>query len=382
LTKKEIFLYTFPVSHEGIIILHEAVVKHGKRAFFSLLEVFMHMADALLSPAVGGTMLAVSAATIGLSVKKIGGERMDDQKIPLMGVMGAFVFAGQMINFTIPGTGSSGHICGGILLAALLGPAAAIITLAAVLLIQCLLFADGGLLAYGCNVFNMGVTSAIIAYTFIYKPITAKALNNKTITLGSILAAVIGLQIGAFGVVLETMFSGVTELPFGTFVLLMQPIHLAIGFVEGLITAAVLCFVHAARPSLLDAAGAQSSGEDKFSAKKILLVLGALALVVAGGLSLFASANPDGLEWSINKVTGSPELERESPAIKAAGSIVEKTALLPDYAFPEGDAPANEAAGTAFSGIVGSIITMLLAGALGFLIYAVRKRSREKTGRA
>jgi cobalt/nickel transport system permease protein len=341
----------------------------------------MHMADALLSPAVGGTMLAVSAATIGLSVKKIGGDRLDDQKIPLMGVMGAFVFAGQMINFTIPGTGSSGHIVGGILLAALLGPAPALITLAAVLLIQCLLFADGGLLAYGCNVFNMGVTSAIIAYTFIYKPITAKALNKKTIALGSILGAVIGLQIGAFCVVLETMFSGVTELPFGTFIALMQPIHLAIGLGEGLVTAAVLSFVHSVRPSLLESAAARAPREERFSAKKMLIAMGALTVVVGGILSLFASAYPDGLEWSISKVTGSPELERESPAIKAAGSIVEKTALLPDYAFPEGDEPSNEAAGTAFSGIVGSIITMLLAGALGFLIYAVRKRSREKTGR-
>ena len=344
----------------------------------------MHMADALLSPVVGGTMLAVSAATLGLSVKKIGGERLDDRKIPLMGVMGAFVFAGQMINFTIPGTGSSGHIGGGLLLAALLGPAPALVTLAAVLLIQCLLFADGGLLAYGCNVFNMGVPSALFAYTFIYKPITARSLNKKTITLGSILGAVAGLQIGAFCVVLETLLSGVTELPFSTFVLLMQPIHLAIGFVEGIVTAAVLCFVHAARPSLLSAApqaAAGAAGAEPFSAKKTLLVLGALALVVAGGLSLFASAYPDGLEWSIDKVTGSPELERKGPVFDAAAGIVEKTALLPDYAFPEGGgAPPNEAAGTAFSGIVGSLITLLLAGALGFVIFAVRKRS-SKQGR-
>ena len=117
----------------------------------------MHMSDALLSPAVGGVMTAVSAGAIGFAVKKIAGANFDEKKIPLMGVMGAFVFAGQMINFTIPLTGSSGHIGGGILLAALLGPFPALLTLASVLLIQCMFFADGGLLSLGSNVFNMGV---------------------------------------------------------------------------------------------------------------------------------------------------------------------------------------------------------------------------------
>jgi cobalt/nickel transport system permease protein len=339
----------------------------------------MHMADALLSPAVGGTMLAASAAAIGLSVKKIGGDKMDGEKVPLMGVMGAFVFAGQMINFTIPGTGSSGHIGGGLLLAALLGPAPALVTLAAVLLIQCLFFADGGLLAYGCNVFNMGVPSAILAYLLIYKPLTTKALNKKTITLGSILGVVVGLQIGAFLVVLETLLSGVTELPFGTFLLLMQPIHLAIGLVEGIVTAAVLCFIYESRPSLLQESGgllgetsAAPSGE-RFSRKKMLVILAILAAVIAGGLSIFASAYPDGLEWSMEKTAGTAELEREGPVFDAAAGVVEKTAFLPDYSFKEG-VTDSEAAGTAFSGIVGSIITLIIAAALGFVITMVRKR--------
>ncbi len=106
----------------------------------------MHMADALITPAVGGVMMAVGAGAIGYSVKKVK-EELDDKKVPLMGVMGAFVFAGQMINFTIPATGSSGHIGGGILLAALLGPYAAFLVLSAVIIIQALFFADGGLLA-------------------------------------------------------------------------------------------------------------------------------------------------------------------------------------------------------------------------------------------
>ena len=116
----------------------------------------MHMADALVAPAVAATMYVCSGGAAGFSVKKVRLES-DPKKIPVMGVMGAFVFAAQMINFTIPGTGSSGHLCGGMMLTALLGPYAAFLTMIGVLLIQCLLFADGGLLALGCNIWNMVV---------------------------------------------------------------------------------------------------------------------------------------------------------------------------------------------------------------------------------
>ena len=108
----------------------------------------MHMADALLSPAVAGTMYACSTAVAAYSVTKI--RKEDDQtKIPTMGIMGAFVFATQMINFTIPGTGSSGHLCGGMLLSAMLGAPAGFLTMIGILLIQCLMFADGGLMEHG-----------------------------------------------------------------------------------------------------------------------------------------------------------------------------------------------------------------------------------------
>src|SRR5512138_2825349 len=136
----------------------------------------MHMADALLSPAVGGAMWAASAGTIAYCAKKVRAE-LDDSKVPLMGVLGAFIFAAQMINFSIPATGSSGHLGRGLLLAILLGPCAAFLTIASVLVIQALFFADGGLLALGCNIFNMGFFPAFITYPFIYKKI---ACNNPS----------------------------------------------------------------------------------------------------------------------------------------------------------------------------------------------------------
>jgi cobalt/nickel transport system permease protein len=342
----------------------------------------MHMADALLSPAVGGTMIAVSAGAIALGVKKISGgsgqpdPALDEKKIPMMGVLGAFVFAGQMINFTIPGTGSSGHIGGGILLAAVLGPFPALLALASVLLIQCLFFADGGLLAYGCNVFNMGIISCLLAYPLIFRPVVKGNLSKKRILVASVLAVVAGLQAGAFCVVMETLLSGITELPAGPFLLLMQPIHLAIGIVEGLVTAAVLCYVHGIRPELLDSTLERTRMPEKIPMRQVLVSFVVLTVLVGGILSIFASAWPDGLEWSMEGVAGTAELEREGGVYAAAGAAVEKTAFMPDYAFPgeEERSAAAEAAGTATAGLVGSLITVLIAGGVGLIIGKTRRR--------
>lgn len=332
----------------------------------------MHMADALITPAVGGVMMAVSAGAIGYSVKKVK-EELDDKKVPLMGVMGAFVFAGQMINFTIPATGSSGHIGGGILLAALLGPYAAFLVLSAVIIIQALFFADGGLLALGCNIINMGFFACFIAYPFIYKQIVKKSFATKRITIGAIAAVVAGLQLGAFSVVLETLISGVTELPFVSFVLLMQPIHLVIGLIEGIATAAVLCFIYQCNPTLLD-----GMGERKIKAamarRKVITILLIMALIIGGGFSLLASGNPDGLEWSMQGVAGTAELEAEGPAYQIAAKIQEFTAFLPDYSF-NSSAESNAATGTSASGIIGGGITLGLACLAGYFISRSRKKA-------
>lgn len=171
----------------------------------------MHMADALVTPAVAGTMYACSAAVAAYSIRKVRLEN-DPKKIPLMSVMGAFVFATQMINFTIPGTGSSGHLCGGMLLSSLLGPYAGFLTMIGVLLIQCLFFADGGLLALGCNVWNMAFYGCFIG-TLIWHAVNKKRFSKRRITAASVLGCILTLQLGAFSVTLETLTSGITELP-------------------------------------------------------------------------------------------------------------------------------------------------------------------------
>lgn len=334
----------------------------------------MHMADALVSPAVGGVMLAVSAGAVVYAATKIKKDELDEKKVPLMGIMGAFVFAAQMINFTIPGTGSSGHIGGGILLAALLGANPAFLTITAVLIIQALFFGDGGLLALGCNIFNMGIIPCFLIYPLIFRPIMKKGFSGKNLSFASILAVMVGLELGAFSVVLETQFSGITELPFGTFVALMLPIHLAIGLVEGIVTSGVLMFVNKVRPEILNSAFDKTK-LGAVSVKKVALILTIAAVVIGGGLSLLASAYPDGLEWSMQGVTGSTELESTSQVHDTASEIQESTVILPDYSFKS---DSENSLGTSASGIIGGAMTLALAGAAGLTISAVKKRRQAK----
>ncbi len=319
----------------------------------------MHMADALVSPQVGAAMYACSAIAAGYSIKKIR-EENDPRKVPLMGVMGAFVFATQMINFTIPGTGSSGHLCGGMLVSAILGPYAGFLTMIGVLFIQCLLFADGGLLALGCNIWNMAFYGCFIG-SLIWVMINQKGTSRGRIISASILGCVLTLQLGAFSVTLETLASGITELPFSLFAGTMLPIHLAIGFVEGLITSAVLLFIYEARPELLYGIDSVKMKASKFSFKKTIAVLTVVTVLIGGGLSYFASSNPDGLEWALENITGSTEIEAEGSAYDTAESVQDITSILPDYTFKNSDSSL----GTAVSGIAGSAVVVLLCVGVG-----------------
>ena len=134
----------------------------------------MHMADALLSPAMGVACWVASGAALAWCARRVKRNPREDL-VPLMGVLGAFVFAAQMVNFSIPGTGSGGHKVGGLLLSVLLGPAPALIVIASVLTVQALFFADGGLLALGANLFNMGVMSCLVAYPLIYRTLMPRS---------------------------------------------------------------------------------------------------------------------------------------------------------------------------------------------------------------
>lgn len=337
----------------------------------------MHMADALISPAVGGTMLAAAAGMIGYSSKKLK-ENLDQKIVPLMGVLGAFIFAGQMINFTIPGTGSSGHIGGGMLLAILLGPYAGFITIASVLIIQAFFFADGGILALGCNIINLGLFPCFVCYPLIYKKIVGAHIDRKKIFIGAILAVIIGLQLGAFAVVAETLLSGISALPFKAFVILMQPIHFAIGLVEGIATSMIVLFIYNTQPELVTAQQISNSKISASPAKKVLIGLIAVTIISAGILSWFASTHPDGLEWSMFKTAGVEELENPENRIHSLMQRLQKrSAILPDYNFKASENPSKEGGepqwpavntGTTVSGVVGGGLTLLLIVLAGFFL--------------
>jgi cobalt/nickel transport system permease protein len=289
-----------------------------------------------------------------------------------------------MINFTIPATGSSGHLGGGLLLAILLGSHAAFLTISSVLVVQALFFADGGLLALGCNIFNIGFIPAFIAYPFIYKRIAGRNPGQRRMALAIMISALVCLQLGPFGVVLETYFSGISELPFSTFALFMQPIHLAIGFVEGLATVALVSFVAKARPDIL-----QSDLEAKpivLRRRRNMLPAVLVAAVFLGGiLSWYASENPDGLEWAIAKVTGKEELHGAKRGFSGMpASLQEKVAFLPGYSSRKTAVSGQDGAespgsiqisrlATSVSGVLGAFLTLALVFISSYLL---KKRTR------
>ena len=357
----------------------------------------MHMADALLSPTVGVTLWAISATVLSSCARRVQ-QGDQDHLVPLMGVLGAFVFAAQMINFTIPGTGSSGHIGGGLLLSILVGPHAAFVIIASVLTVQALFFADGGLLALGANIFNLGLFPCFVGYLMVYRPLVGAAplqVSSRRIGWATLLAAVIGLQLGALGVVLETSFSGISNLPTGTFLLLMQPIHVAIGIVEGLATAVVILFVRRARPELflVDACSISMQRPSfRRSTKPLLLALFTTAALTASVLSWFASSQPDGLEWSVAHASeGVTQRQPASTLHAMMADAQQRFAWLADYkrsvallpaisataesvdATIQKDGPAVDGRGS-LAGLLGAVATLLLVLGIGCALRGRRSK--------
>lgn len=314
----------------------------------------MHMSDTLISPAVAVATSIVAAALVVVATRKIGREnsRATTHLVPLMGVMGALIFAAQMLNFAIPATGSSGHIVGGVLLAAVLGEWAGFLTLTSVIIVQCLLFADGGLMTLGCNVLNMAALSCLVAYPLIFKPLIHNHNSPSRWAAASIVTSITALAMGALAVTIETELSGITALPYGRFLSFMLPIHLLIGIGEGLATAAVIASLRRYRPDLLfDSTEPTARPRTQFIAITVVA-----ALLVASVAGTVASSRPDGLEWSIERTTAGVEIaESQSPLHHRAARIQRTTALLPDYE-------------ASMAGLVGVGATLALGYGLSLLI--------------
>ncbi len=268
-----------------------------------------------------------------------------------MGVLAAFIFAAQMLNFTVAG-GTSGHLIGGALAAILLGPWAAILTMTTVVGIQALVFQDGGLLVMGANILNMGIISVLVGYG-VYRGVMALAGERRWgLFLGGFAAAWLSVVISAVATAVELAFSGAS--PLGVALPAMACVHVLIGIGEGLITVGALAFVAAARRDLLQPQGKAIKG----------FGWAAVGLVIALAVTLFAplaSEHPDGLE-RVAEDLGFIDLALDAPY-----------EIVPDYALP-GIAEGSPMA-TILAGIVGVLIVALVGLGVAFVVTRLRQRA-------
>lgn len=304
----------------------------------------MHIPDGFLSVPLSILMWIVIVLVVAYALRRVGRD-LDERKVPLMGVLAAAIFAGQMLNFTVVG-GTSGHLMGAALATILLGPWAAVLVMTTVVSVQALIFQDGGLLVLGANIFNMGIIGVAVAY-MAYQTVQRLARGQKWgIFAGGFMAAWLSIEIAALAVGLELAVSGTT--PANLAIPAMAGIHALIGIGEGLITVGALAFVHAVRPDYFK--GGQTHAV-KGSLVWVTGLLIALALAVASPL---ASANPDGLE----------QVAAQQNFLDAAqGSFYN---ILPDYVFP---GISNQALATIVAGIIGTLVVF------GIAFFIARSRS-------
>lgn len=203
----------------------------------------MHIPDGILEPKIVATLGAISGATLVYAAKKVR-EEVEEEKVPLLGVTAAFIFAAQMLNFPVA-AGTSGHLVGGVLAALLLGPWAGFLIISSVLILQAFLFQDGGVLALAANIFNMALIGSLAAY-YLHQALF-KTLKNTFLAI--FLTSWLSVVLAALACGLELYFSGLARL--APLLISMGSIHALIGIGEGLITTAILAFLHSTRPDLL-----------------------------------------------------------------------------------------------------------------------------------
>jgi cobalt/nickel transport system permease protein len=333
------------------------------------------MANELLSVPVAGGTLAIAAGTLGLICRKVS-SIVTSEKLPLMGILGAFVFAAQMVNFQLPAMpGTSGHMVGAVLLAIVLGPHLAAVVIASVVIVQCLIFQDGGLLALGCNIINMGIVPCYTGY-FLFRAVAAGQSSGLRTYIAAMLACLVALELGAVLVPIEAALSGVLAVPFTTFLITMVGVHFLVGLIEGLITVSVLAYLQQVRPDLVIHS---LPGKIRLSRKAVLATLAVFTVIAAAGLSLLASNKPDGLEWSYAERPDQPDFKpivsNENSTIAAVDEMQTKYTPLPDYSVRGSSASAW----TSFAGVLGSALTMALIWAVASLLRRKRLKCTTPT---
>lgn len=300
----------------------------------------LHIPDGFLSLPVAITFWLISIVFINMAIRKTRGQ-FGERQIPLMGIMAAFIFAAQMINFPVAG-GTSGHLLGGALAAIVLGPWAGMLVMVTVVSVQALIFQDGGLVVMGANIFNMGLLTTLVGYG-LYR---GAANRSKKFQLGTAgFAAWMSVMAGALLTAFQLWLSGTS--PLRIVFPAMLSVHFLIGLGEAFITVAALTFIFQTRPDILS--DVQSQGGRGW------ILTGALITLAVLLISPFASGNPDGLErvaMNLNFIQRGAEAPFQ---------------ILPDYTIP---ALGETGLSTIIAGGAGILV---VAGLTMGIIWLIRK---------
>jgi len=305
----------------------------------------MHIPDGFLDGKTAATAAALSVAGLGLALRQVRRE-LPPRRVPLLGLASAFLFAAQMVNFPVAG-GTSGHLVGGVLVAALLGPSAAIVVLTAVLIVQCFLFADGGVSALGANLLNMGILGAGGGY-LVYRLVSGRMRGLRGQVTGVAFGGWVSSVLAAIGCAGELAWSHTVAWSAGF--PMMASVHMVVGLGEGLIGALAFAAIARTRPEIVAERTPASGGTLPGGALRYGLLV---ALVLAVFVAPFACPWPDGLESVAAKLGFDGQGRSAIPA------------LAPDYRLPG----IHSAAGaTALAGALGTLVVLGLALLLGRML--------------
>jgi cobalt/nickel transport system permease protein len=304
----------------------------------------MHIPDGFLDVKTAVAGAALAAAGLGLSLREVR-RQVPPARIPLIGLGAAFVFAAQMLNFPVL-AGASGHLVGATLSAILLGPSAAVLVMSAVLILQCLLFADGGLTALGANLFNMALVAPWSGYALyrLLRRVCGNSLRGRL--MAASFAAWASTVCAAVCCAGQLALSGTVA--WGTALPVLALVHIAIGLGEGLITALVLAGIARTRPELFPPTETARPTETSTSVLQTIGFGLLLSLGLAAFVAPFACSWPDGLEWAAERL-GFARAAADKPIFHSP---------MPDYQWP---GVATNGWGTAITGMAGALAAFLIA---------------------
>ncbi|MER6010280.1 energy-coupling factor ABC transporter permease [Streptomyces bluensis] len=345
----------------------------------------MHVPDGFINAPVSAAAGVVAAGAVAVSLRGARRE-LDERTAPLAGLVAAFIFAAQMLNFPVA-AGTSGHLLGGALAAILVGPFTGVLCLSVVLLMQGILFADGGLTALGVNITVMGVVTAVVGYAVFRGLVKVLPKKRPSVTVSAFVAALLSVPAAAAAFTLVYAVGGTTDVPIGQVLTAMVGVHVLIGIGEATITALTVGAVIAVRPDLVygargltaplklrvngelvdaPAAPAQPVPVAARSPRKLLLAGLVTSLLLAGFVSFYASANPDGLE----KVAADKGIDAQGEDHAAGDSP------LADYGV-QGITDTRLSSGLA--GVIGVGVTVVAGSGV---FWAVRRRRTGDTSPA